>query len=106
MNCIVKWQRDFFFDLAQGTYNPAAIISMFSDEQEQRTAAALFNTTLPELNTKQEREKAFRDILYAVKKNSYEYYTARLGTDVSALTKVIEGKKSLEELAKIHISLE
>ena len=38
--------------------------------------------------------------------NSYEYYTARLGTDVSALTKVIEGKKSLEELAKIHISLE
>ena len=93
-------------DLAAGTYNPAAIISMFEDEEEQRLAAELFNTNLPELNTKQEREKAFRDILYAVKKNSYEYYTARLGTDVNALTKVIEGKKALEELAKIHISLD
>lgn len=101
-----KVAERLFQDLAAGTYNPAAIISMFEDEEEQRIAAALFNTTLPELNTKQEREKAFRDILYAVKKNSYEYYTARLGTDVSALNKVIAGKKSLEELAKIHISLE
>ena len=93
-------------DLSAGTYNPAAIISMFEDEEEHRLAAELFNTNLPELNTKQEKEKAFRDILYAVKKNSYEYYTARLGTDVNALTKVIEGKKALEELAKIRISLD
>lgn len=101
-----KVAERLFGDLSNGTYNPAAIISMFSDEEEQRMAAELFNTTLPELNTKQEREKAFRDILYAVKKNSYEYYTARLGTDVSALNKVIAGKKALEELAKIHISLD
>ncbi len=101
-----KVAERLFHDLSTGTYNPAAIISMFEDEEEQRIAAELFNTNLPELNTKQEREKAFRDILYAVKKNSYEYYAARLGTDVNALTKVIEGKKALEELAKIHISLD
>ena len=101
-----KVAERLFSDLARGNYNPAAIISMFSDEEEQRLAAELFNTNLPEINTKQEREKAFRDILYAVKKNSYEYYTSRLGTDVSALNKVIEGKKALEELAKIHISLD
>ncbi len=95
-----------FRDLGQGTYNPAAIISMFSEEEDQRLTAELFHTTLPELNTKQEREKAFRDILYAVKKNSYEYYAARLGTDVSALNKVIAGKKALEELSKIRISLD
>ena len=100
-----KVAERLFSDLARGNYNPAAIISMFSDEEEQRLAAELFNTNLPEINTKQEREKAFRDILYAVKKNSYEYYTSRLGTDVSALNKVIEGKKALEELSKMHISL-
>ena len=58
------------------------------------------------MNTKQEREKAFHDILLAVKKNSYEYFSARLGTDINALNQVIQGKKALEELAKAHISLE
>ncbi len=105
-NLYRKVAERLFLDLDSGMYNPAAIISMFSEEEQQRQAAELFNTNLPELTTKQEREKAFRDILYAVKKNSYEYYTAKLGTDVGALNKVIEGKKALEELAKIHISLD
>lgn len=95
-----------FAELERGEYQPAGIISMFEDEEEQREAASLFNTSLPELSTRQEREKAFHDILFAVKKNSYEYYTAKLGTDVNALKQVIEGKKALEELAKTHISLE
>ncbi len=95
-----------FAELEQGIYNPAGIISMFEDEEEQREAASLFHTKLPELDGAQERDKAFRDILLSVKKNSYEYYTAKLGTDVNALNKVIEGKKALEELAKTHISLE
>lgn len=95
-----------FQDLEEGTYNPAAIISMFSDEEEQRKAALLFNTNLPELVTKQEREKALHDVLFAVKKNSYEFFTSKLGSDVTALNKVVEGKKALEELAKTHISLD
>jgi DNA primase len=53
----------------------------------------------------QEREKAFHDILVSVKKNSYDYYSARSGVDISALSKVIEGKKALEELGRLHISL-
>ncbi|MCM1303963.1 MAG: DNA primase [Lachnospiraceae bacterium] len=93
-----------FGELERGEYNPAGIISMFEDEEEQREAAALFHTNLPELTTGQERAKAFHDIVLAVKKNSYEYYTAKLGTDVSALNQVIEGKKALEELARTHIS--
>ena len=48
----------------------------------------------------------FRDILLAVKKNSYEYYMGQMGSDMTALTQAIEGKKALEELAKTHISLE
>ena len=101
-----KVAERLFADLEQGTYNPAAIISMFTDEEEQRVAASLFNTNLPELTTKQEKEKAFHDIVYAVKKNSYEYFTTQLGADVTALNKVIAGKKALEELAKTHISLD
>lgn len=95
-----------FRELEQGDYNPAGIISMFEDEEEQREAASLFHTSLPELTTGQERAKAFHDIVLAVKKNSYEYYTAKLGTDVNALNQVIEGKKALEELARTHISLD
>lgn len=95
-----------FDELEQGKYNPAGIISMFEEEEEQREVAELFNTSLPELSTLAERQKAFHDILLSVKRNSYEYYTARLGADVNALKQVIDGKKALEELAKTHISLE
>ena len=95
-----------FADLEQGNFNPAGIISMFTDEEEQKEAASLFHTSLPKLHTRQEREKAFHDILFTLKRNSYEYYTAKLGTDVNALKQVIEGKKALEELAKTHISLD
>lgn len=95
-----------FQSLQDGNYNPAAIISSFIDEEEQREAAALFNTKLEAIETKQDKEKAFHDILFAVKKNSYDYYSFKMGSDVEALTKVIEGKKALEELSKTHISID
>ena len=100
-----KVAERLFDDLEKGHYQPADIISMFEDEEEQREAAGLFHTKLPEITTIQEQEKAFHDILLAVKKNSYEYYTSKLGTDVNALKQVVAGKKALEELAKVHISL-
>ena len=94
-----------FADLSQGNYNPAAILSHFTEEEEQREVASMFHTKLDGIETKQDKEKALRDIVYAVKKNSYEYYTGKLGTDVSALQQVIDGKRALEELAKVHILL-
>lgn len=101
-----KVAERLFTDMDEGSFNPAGIISTFEDEEEQQVAAELFNTSLPELGTRQEREKAFHDILFSVKKNSYEYFSARLGSDVNALNQVIAGKKALEELAKTHISLD
>ncbi len=79
---------------------------MFAEEEQQREAAEVFNTKLMELATKGEREKAFHDILLSVKKNSLDYFSARLGADVLAITKVVAGKKELEELSKTHISLD
>ena len=95
-----------FRDLEQGKFQPAGIISMFSDEEQQREAASLFSARLPRLDTGQEREKAFKDVLLSVKRNSYGYYVSRMGTEMDALTQAIEGKKALEELARTHISLD
>lgn len=92
--------------LENGVCEPAAIISLFSDEEEQRKAAAIFNSKLPPMETLMEREKALKDVLLSVKRNSYEVSAGRLAQDVNSLNKVIEGKKALEELANVHISLE
>lgn len=102
----VKVAQKLFADMDQGTVNPAAVISMFEDEEEQREVASLFHTKLERLENEQDREKAFRDILYSVKRNSYERDCAGMGSDVSALQRVIAGKKQLEELNKTHISLQ
>lgn len=94
----------FFEDLEKGTANPVKLINLFEDPEEQSEVSALFTTYLSDLEDgKEARNKAFHDILLAVKKNSFEYYSARSGTDIAALTKVIEGKKALEELEKTHI---
>ncbi len=100
-----KVAQKLFDDLKSQKMNPASIISMFTDEEEQREVASIFNTKLEQLETLQEKEKAFHDILLNVKTNSYEYFSSMLGADVNALTKVIEGKKALEELRHIRISL-
>lgn len=95
-----------FRELEEGKLNPAGIISLFTDEGEQREVAELFNTKLPDIDTKTEKEKAFHDILVNVKRNSFACHSERLGSDVLALNQVIEGKKALEELVKTHISFE
>ena len=79
---------------------------MFQDEEEQREAAGLFNTNLPKLDTPTERAKAFHDVVLAVKKTAYEYYTSKLGSDVTALSKVVEGKRALEALEKTSFNLD
>lgn len=94
-----------FAELEQGTLNPAAIVSTFEDEEEQRKVAELCNTKLVSIESNAEKEKAFHDIICGVKRNSLAYYSARMGADMNALNQVIQGKKALEELEKVHISL-
>lgn len=101
-----KVAERLFPELEQNVVNPAGIISMFEDGEEQREAAALFMAALPQFDKQQEREKAFHEILLAVKKNSYQYHLSHMGAEVSALAQAIEGKKALEELAGTHISLD
>lgn len=87
-------------------FSPAGIISLFPDEEEQREVAELFDTKLQMLTTIQEKEKAFHDVLLKVKENSLEYYSSRLGSDVTAINQVIAGKIALETLKRTHISFQ
>lgn len=102
-----------FEGIKQGDFEPASMVSMFEDEEEQKEVALLFNTKLTgldgipmEIDSGLDKEKAFHDILVKVKSNSLEYYSSRLASDVTAITKVVEGKKMLEELKNTKIHLE
>ena len=105
--------QELFPKLEEGKPNPAAIISRFSQEEEQREAASLFNTTLPYMQQDmesqsqvQEREKAFHDIVVKVKRNAYEHDLKASGSDMEALSRVISGRQELDELEKTHISFD
>ncbi|MCL2254106.1 MAG: DNA primase [Lachnospiraceae bacterium] len=100
-----KAAAKLFDGFEKNASEPAAIISLFTDEDEHREIAAIFNTRLNELNNAGEREKAFNDILRTVKKNSHENLTARLGTDVGALAQALESRKILDELMKLSIKI-
>ncbi|MBR6238345.1 MAG: DNA primase [Lachnospiraceae bacterium] len=87
---------------------PAALISEFDDEQEQREVASMFNTRISGLDgmpleneSAAEKARALKDIVLKVKENSYDYYSKNLASDVAALDEVIKGKKLLEKLRGI-----
>ena len=101
-----KVAQKLFEEIKAGSVDPAGIIGLFDEEEEQREVAALFHTKLESLEDRKEREKAFHDILVSVKTYSYQYYADRLGSDMSALKQMIDGKKALEELKNTHISFE
>lgn len=93
--------KRFLEDLDKGTANPALLVSLVEDPEEQSRISALFTTHLEAINTDEEKQKAFRDIVLSVKRNSYSFYSAKMGTDINALQKIVQGKKALEELEKI-----
>ena len=95
-----------FAELEQGKADPAGMVDLFSEEEQQKEVAGLFHTSIGKLESKSDAERALHDIVCNVKRNSYEYYSQRAGTDLSALNQVIAGKKALEELNKVHISLD
>lgn len=100
-----KVAKKLFENHNAGNDDPAGIIDSFESMEEQRLAAEVFHTSLDNIETKIEREKAIHDIVLSVKRSSFEYYSEKMGTDVSALQQVIAGKKALEALEKMHFSL-
>lgn len=90
-----------FEQLESGAINPAKILNQFTEEDEHREAAELFNTSLREEMSSQEKEKALNDTVYKVKKNSLDY-ASRNAKEVSELQEIINEQKKLQ---KIRITL-
>lgn len=84
-----------------GKVLPAAILNQFSSKEEQNEIAALFNTGLDGEINHAEKEKAFNDTIYKVKKFSLDYDSSR-ATDITQLQKIISEQANLQ---KLHISL-
>ncbi len=91
----------------EGTLNPAQIMNHFTDEEEHREVATLFHTKIKELTTKSEQEKALKETIIRVKNHSIEHATRMLDpTDIQGLQKLMEAKRELQSLQKLHISIE
>ena len=90
----------------EGAVNPAQIVSMEAGEEEQREIASLFNATIHEVETQNEMEKALKETIIRIKQNSINYRSDHLDpNDMAGLMKVIEDKRALEKLEKLHISI-
>lgn len=91
--------------LEKGELNPARIINHFTDPQQQRTAAQIFNTKI-RAESQAEQEKAIRESIYKVVNHGITQKTKELGAaDIQGLQKLIEARKRLQELGRLHISL-
>ena len=95
---------------AQGEVNPAKLLNRFTDSEEQKEIASLFNATL-HLETDGERQQALTDTVCRIMRNSIEYRTAHLSpTDMQGLQQILADKRRLEEIeAKrviLHISFD
>ena len=88
-----------------GAVNPAQIVSMFADEEEQREIAGLFNARIHRVETKDDMDKALKETIVRVKKNSIDHRTLA-PDDLQGLMKIVEDKKMLEALEKTHISID
>ena len=95
-----------FEQYEQGDVNPAKIMNHFTEEADHREAASLFHTRIKELTTKQEQEKAIKETIIRVKAYSIEEATKKLdSTDIQGLQRLMNAKKALQDLQKLHISI-
>ena len=90
-----------------GTVNPAQIISLFAEEEEQREVAELFHARIHEVDSVAERDKALKETILRVKDNSITYRSAHLEpTDMQGLQQLVADKRTLQNMEKMHISID
>ena len=90
-----------------GTVNPAQIISLFAEEEEQREVAELFHARIHEVDSAAERDKALKETILRVKDNSISYRSAHIEpTDMQGLQQLVADKRTLQNMEKMHISID
>lgn len=93
-----------------GEVNPARLLNAFSDSEEQKSVAAVFNARFP-LQDDAQRSQALGDVICRMMENSIAYRTEHLDpADMKGLMKIMEDKKKLEDLkgrkVQLHISFD
>ena len=89
-----------------GDVNPARIMNHFTDEEEHREVAGLFHTKIRELTTAKEQEKALKETVLRVKNHSIEEAARRLDpTDMKGLQRLMDVKREMQDIQKLHISI-
>ena len=90
-----------------GEIKPAKIMNHFTSEEEHAEVGALFHTRIKQLTTKEEQEKALRETIIRVKTHSVEEAMRKLDPmDIAGLQRLMEAKRSLQDLQKLHISID
>ena len=102
--------RMLFSQREEGEVNPARLLNSFTDSEEQREVASLFNATI-HLETPKEQDQAFADTLLRIKTESLAEKNRNWNpADIAGLQEIIKAKKELEELGRkrreLHISFE
>ena len=83
-----------------GGINPAAVLDMFPDEEDQAEVASMFHTEL-QLEKEEDRKIAFFDVLCRMKREGLELRSAALDpTDLQGFIGLTEERKRLEALQR------
>ena len=91
----------------EGQPNPGRIVTMFDSEEDQRTVAQICNASAGEMESSADMEKALRETILRIRQGSLEEERKALDpTDMEGLKRMIEHKRLLQELEKLHISID
>ena len=91
--------------LETGELSPAQILDYFTEEEEHREVASLFNTRIQKLSTEEEKERALEEVIIRVKNNSIDRRMQALNpADISGFQKLVEEKGKLQSPGTLHIS--
>ena len=108
---LYKQVAEMLFDQhKEGEINPGKLLNAFTDSEEQREVASLFNATI-HLENEGEQQRAFSDALLRIKEESLKEKNRTWNpADMAGLQELIKAKKELEELGRkrqqLHISFE
>ena len=89
-----------------GMANPAKIVTMFSENDEQSQVAEIFNTNVTGIEDTRDWEKAIKETIVRIKENSLEQRRKNMDSnDMNALNEIIKSKKMIQELSKMNFTM-
>ena len=97
--------KELFLQLENGTVSPAAITSMYQEEEELRILAQIFNTQLDYVESDDRKAEVLSELIYKIRAFSLEQAKERLNAaDMSAMLDFIKKKQELDKIRNLHIS--